>query len=94
MFIINNGFLSYKYNDNFIKEYIFINNYGKDIIYKILNTLNNNIDKIVILENPNTKKIIFKILDKDYLCIELKEDNSFILYIFDIDTTCSICQKN
>jgi len=92
MFINYNGFLSYQYHYEYIKEYFYIQDYNKNTISKILDTLNKNIDNVDIIESPISKKLTFRVSNKDFLLIDFENKNSSLL-IFTLENNCSKCNQ-
>jgi hypothetical protein len=92
MFINYNGFLSYQYHYEYIKEYFYIQDYNKNTISKILDTLNKNIDNVDIIESPISKKLTFRVSNKDFLLIDFENNNPSLL-IFTLENNCSKCNQ-
>lgn len=92
MFINYNGFLSYQYHYEYIKEYFYIQDYNKNTISKILDTLNKNIDNVDIIESPISKKLTFRVCNKDFLLIDF-ENKIPSLLIFTLENNCSKCNQ-
>lgn len=92
MFINYNGFLSFQYHDKFIKEYFYIRDCNINTISKILDTLNKNIDNVDIIESPISKKLTFRVSNKNFLLIDFENKNSSLL-IFTLDVNCSKCNQ-
>ena len=71
MFIIDDGFLSIKFNDHFTKKYFYIENFNKEKINNILHVLNSNIHNVIINDNIIKKTTTIKIKEKDYIIFKI-----------------------
>jgi hypothetical protein len=94
MFIIENGYLSFKFNDYFIKNYFYIENFSKEYVNNILSVLNSNVDDVIVVDNIKKNTITVKIKEKDYIIFKINEKNKCELYIFNITVECSKYKYN
>ena len=88
-FFIKDGYLAYKMNNNSTRHYFPIA--GVNNINLILDTLNNNVNKVNIIEFPTENKTIFKVNGKEYLRIVYNKDDLLNLFVFNLNEECNQC---
>ena len=81
-FFIKDGFLSFEITTNFVKKYIYLENYAQDNIDNILNVLNTNVKNVKICDDPFSKNTSIFVSNKEYIRVEYSENETTRLFIF------------
>jgi hypothetical protein len=88
-FFVKDGYLAYKINNNFIRQYFPIDKISN--IDFILNSLNENIKNVTIIDNPIENKMLFKINNRDFLQVICDTNNMINIFIFNLVFGCNKC---